>query len=57
MSSKTFIRRVMINSRTKQLSVTIPKKKLKADDPDVKFDKNLFVELRILKESEKHGKR
>ncbi len=55
MSSKTFIRKAQVNSRTKQLSVTLPKKQLKAIDPSLKFDKNLFVELRIIKKGSKNG--
>lgn len=42
-------RKVFVNKRTKQLSVTIPKKQLKKMDPDLKFGEELFVELRILK--------
>ena len=43
------IRKVSVNKRTKQLSVTIPKKQLRKMDPDLKFGEDLFVELKILK--------
>ena len=46
--SKKFIRRVYINKRTGQLSVTIPKKRLKFKEPSIKFGENLFVELKII---------
>ena len=47
--SNIIIKKVFVNKRTKQLSVTIPKKKLKAMNPKIKFGEDLFVELRILK--------
>ncbi len=47
--SNRIVKKVFVNKRTKQLSVTIPKKKLKAMDPSIKFGEDLFVELRILK--------
>lgn len=47
------IRRVFVNKKNKQLSISIPKKQIKAMDPTVKFDKDLFVELRILKRRKK----
>ncbi len=42
-------RKVFINRRTKQGSVTLPKKELKRLDPDLKFGEEMFVELKILK--------
>ncbi len=43
------IQKASINKRTKQLSVTIPKKKLRSMDPELKFGDDVFVELKILK--------
>ena len=43
------IRRVFLNKKNKQLMVTLPKKVIKAMDPSVKFGKDLFVELKIIK--------
>ena len=51
--SKKIIRKVFMNKRTKQLSVTIPKRQLKATGIDLKFGKNLFVQLEFLKEKKK----
>lgn len=50
---KTIIRKVSINKRTKQMSVTIPKKKFKKQDTTLKFDEDLFVELSILKKEKR----
>lgn len=47
------IRKASVNKRTKQLSVTIPKKKLRAMDPELKFGEDIFVELKILKRKKK----
>ena len=49
MTKKTIIRKVFINKRNKQLTVPLSKKQLKIINPTIKFDKDLFVELRILK--------
>lgn len=43
------IRKTFLNKRTKQLSVTIPKREVKAIDPSIKFGEEIFVELKILK--------
>ena len=50
MSSKSMIRKVFINKKTKQASITLSKKEIKKIDPTIKFNDKLFVELRILKE-------
>jgi len=47
------IRKVFVNKKNKQLSVSIPKKQIKMLDPTIKFDKDLFVELKILKRKKK----
>jgi len=47
------IRKAAINKRTKQLSVTIPKKELKATNPKLKFNEDIFVELRIVRRMRK----
>ena len=47
------IRKASINKRTKQLSVTIPKKEFRKMNPELKFGEELFVELKILKRKRK----
>ena len=49
MLKKFMIRKVFVNKKTKQASVTISKKEMKKIDPSIKFSDKLFVELRILK--------
>jgi len=44
---KKVIRKASINKKTKQLSVTIPKKEFKKIDPTIKFGEDLFVEIKI----------
>lgn len=51
--AKKIIRRVSINKRTKQMSVTIPKKKFSKRDTTLKEGEHLFVELSILKKGRK----
>ncbi len=46
--ARKMIRRVFINKKTKQLSVTIPKKKLSKRDITLTEGKDLFVSLEIL---------
>lgn len=36
-----------VNKRTKQLSITIPKRKIKASNPTIRFDEDLFVRFEI----------
>ncbi len=43
------IRKVFINKKNKQLSVSLPKKEFRKLDPTIKFGEDLFVELRIVK--------
>lgn len=43
------IRKMFVNKRTKQLSVTIPKKAFRELDPTIKFGDELFVKLEIFK--------
>lgn len=49
MSNKTIIRKVFVNKNNKQLTVPLSKKQIKAVDPTIKFNEDLFVELKILK--------
>ncbi len=52
------IRRVFVNKKNKQLSVSLSKKQLKASNPNIKFNEDLFVELKILKKPRtKNGKK
>ena len=46
---KGLIRKPFINKRTKQMSVSIPRKELKKIDPTLKFGDDLFVELRVFR--------
>ena len=48
------VRKIFMNKNTKQLSVTIPKKQIKATNPTIKFDENLFVRLEVF--NKKKGK-
>ncbi len=47
--AKKIVRKLFINKRTKQLSLTIPKKEIRASDPTIKFDENLFVRLEFIR--------
>lgn len=47
------IRKAFVNKKTKQYSVTIPKKEISAIDPTLKYNKDLFVRIRILKSKPK----
>lgn len=49
MTSK-IIRKVFVNKKNKQLSVALSKKQLKKNDPNIKFNEELFVELKIIKQ-------
>ncbi len=49
MSNKFVIRKVFINKKTKQASVTLSKKEMKKIDPSLKFGEKLFVKLKIFK--------
>ncbi len=51
--AKKIVRKVFVNSRNKQLSVSLSKKEIKAIDPTIKFGEELFVELRIFKKPRK----
>ena len=49
MTKKSVIRKVNFNKKTKQGSVTLPKKELKKLNPNLKFGEHLFVRLEIFK--------
>ena len=51
--SHKIIRKVFLNKKNKQLMVTLPKKEMRANDPTIKFNEELFVELRIFKRRKK----
>jgi len=57
MSRKNIVVKPFINKRTKQLSVTIPKKKLKKLDPTLKFGEDLFVRLEVFKKKQRKKKK
>lgn len=45
---KTVVRKVFVNKKTGQGSVTIPKKEFKKLNPSIHFGENLFVKLEFL---------
>jgi len=47
------IRKVFVNKNNKQLNVPLSKKEIKLADPTIKFNKELFVELRIFEKDKK----
>ena len=51
--AKKIISRVVMNKRTGQPMIFPSKKKIKANNPTIKFDKNLFVELKFLRKKKK----
>ncbi len=51
---KRIVRKVFINKRTRQPSVSLSKKQLKLMDPTIKFGEDLFVEIILVR---KGGKR
>lgn len=57
--TKKIIRKVFVNKRNKQLTISIPKKELKRVNPEVKFNKIMFVQIKVVKEPKlrvkKHG--
>ena len=42
---KKIVQRAYVNKRNNQLTVTIPRKKLKKVNPTIKFNEDLFVSL------------
>lgn len=46
---KKIVRKASVNKRTKQLSITLPKKEMKKLHPTIKFGEDLFVELDFLR--------
>ena len=50
---KSIVRKVSMNKRTKQLSVTIPKRKVKAANPTIKFGEDLFVRISFIPRNKK----
>lgn len=53
MAKNMIIRKLFVNKKNKQLSVTIPKKEIKARDPTIKFNEDLFVKLIIFNKRRK----
>ena len=49
MGVKNIIRKVFINSRNKQLTITLSKKEIRKVFPTIKFSDELFAKLKILK--------
>jgi hypothetical protein len=50
---KKIVSRVVINKRTGQPMIFPSKKLIRANNPTLKFDKELFVELTFLKKKKK----
>jgi len=48
------IRKAFINKKTKQYSVTIPRKQINAINPSIKYSDDLFVKVQILKRKPKN---
>lgn len=46
--TKPLVRKLYVNKKNKQLSVSIPKKEFKKIDPTIKFGEDLFVEIKLL---------
>lgn len=51
--SMKFRTRPFVNKRNNQVSITIPKRKLKKMASNLKADDNLFVEIGIIRKSKK----
>ncbi len=45
--AKTMVRKVFVNKKNKQLSVSLSKKQIKKFNPTIKFGKKLFVRLEV----------
>ena len=50
---KVMIIKFFINKKNKQLTVPLSRKQIKKIEPTLKFDKDLFVELKILTKRKK----
>ena len=44
---KSIVRKVFVNSKTQQVSITLPKKLLKALNPNFNLTKDSLVEVRL----------
>lgn len=53
MVKKTIVRKVFVNKKTKQMSVSLSKKEIKTVDPTIKFGKHLFVRLEVFSKGRK----
>ena len=49
MVKKTMIRKVFVNKKNKQHTVTLSKKEIKKLHPTIKFGEELFVKLELIK--------
>jgi len=47
------IRKVFVNKNNKQLNVPLSKKEIRIADPTIKFNEDLFVELKVFKKDKK----
>lgn len=47
MAKKSITRKVFVNKRTKQLSISLSKKQLKRMKPSLRFGEDLFVEIQL----------
>ncbi len=47
MAKKTITRKVFVNRKNKQLSISLSKKQLKKNNPTLKFGENLFVDIEL----------
>ncbi len=51
--AKKIVRKVFVNKRTKQFTVSLPKKELKINNPSLKFGEDLFVNVYAFNKSRK----
>lgn len=50
---KKNISKIFVNRRTGQSSITLSKKLIKQNEPNLKFNKDVFVEWKILRHKKK----
>lgn len=53
MAKKSMERKVFINKKNRQLTVTLSRKEIKKINPTIKFGENLFVNLDIFNKKKK----
>lgn len=46
---KSIVRKPFINKRTKQMSISIPKKEMRKLNPSLKFSDDMFVKIKLVR--------